>query len=291
MAYIYRLIDPRTNETRYVGKTNNPERRYKEHCKNDNKYPIHTWINKLKLLELQPIMEVIEECDDAIWNEREIFWVDYYRRISGRLLLNCNDGGIGGHNPSEETRLKMSASQRNRLPASEETRRKIADTKRGKPRSPELCRQMSEARKGKRPNAEARQKMSEARKGKAQSEEHKRKRAEANRGKKHSDEARQKISISAKNRSEEHKKRLAEIGRKTAERNKIPIIQYDKFGHFVQYWDSAKDASINLKIDKGDITRCCQKKKSHKSAGGYIWRYADDPLLDNAPAQLSLDFE
>lgn len=289
MAFIYRLIDPRTNETRYVGKTNNIERRYKEHCKNSDKYPIHNWINKLKSLDLLPLIEIIEECDDSIWNEREIFWVSYYRRVSGRLLLNCNDGGRGGHNPSETTRLKMSIMQQNRPPASEETRRKIADSKRGKPRSPELRKQMSESRKGKKHSDEARRKMSMAGKGRKQSDEHKRKRAESRKGKKHSDETRQKMSRLAKNRTESEKARFAEIGRNASESNKKAILQYDKFGNFIRQWDSIIEAGETLNIGRPDITNCCKRK--YKSAGGYIWRYADDPILGIPPTQLKLDFE
>lgn len=39
----------------------------------------------------------------------------------------------------------------------------------------------------------------------------------------------------------------------------------------IKVFASAKDASEELNIDKGSITKCCQHKR--KTAGGYIWEY------------------
>lgn len=51
----------------------------------------------------------------------------------------------------------------------------------------------------------------------------------------------------------------------------FPINQYNMDGKFIKEWKSAKEASINLKIDNGSISNVCQGK--NKSAGGYIWKF------------------
>ena len=46
-TYIYILIDPFTNQIRYVGKANNPKERYKNHknrCRDKNTHK-RNWIN------------------------------------------------------------------------------------------------------------------------------------------------------------------------------------------------------------------------------------------------------
>jgi hypothetical protein len=53
--------------------------------------------------------------------------------------------------------------------------------------------------------------------------------------------------------------------------HKKSVIQYDLEGNFIQEWDSAQDVKINLKIDKGDIGKCCKGK--NKTAGGFKWKY------------------
>lgn len=50
-----------------------------------------------------------------------------------------------------------------------------------------------------------------------------------------------------------------------------PIIQYDLEKKFIREWDSMRDASRNLNINIGTISRCC--KGEFKKAGKYIWKY------------------
>jgi hypothetical protein len=57
----------------------------------------------------------------------------------------------------------------------------------------------------------------------------------------------------------------------------IPIIQYDLEGNFIREWESAKQASRELKINRTDIGCCCNRKKN--KALGYIWRFKHDPLI------------
>ena len=50
----------------------------------------------------------------------------------------------------------------------------------------------------------------------------------------------------------------------------IPVKQYDKNGIFIQSFNSNREASLKLKIDKSSI--CAASKGDRKSAGGFIWK-------------------
>lgn len=106
MTKIYRLKDPITLEVRYVGKTvSSLEKRLGEHISYSKKGKTHR-DNWIKSLPDRPIIELIEECDDSIWEERERYWITYYKA----RLTNHTDGGEGmlGNIPSIETRQVMS---------------------------------------------------------------------------------------------------------------------------------------------------------------------------------------
>ena len=74
--YIYYLIDPRDNVVRYVGKSANPERRYKQHLSKLDKLmtPKRRWIEELFALKLVPKCKVVERCEGN-GREREQFHV------------------------------------------------------------------------------------------------------------------------------------------------------------------------------------------------------------------------
>ena len=86
------------------------------------------------------------------------------------------------------------------------------------------------------------QKLSEAHKGKIFSEEHKQKMSEAKKGKNHPQSKR--------------------------------VAQYDKQGNLIKIWDYVKQVEEELGIHHSNICKCCKDKQ--KSAGGYIWRYAEE---------------
>ena len=52
------------------------------------------------------------------------------------------------------------------------------------------------------------------------------------------------------------------------------VEQYDKDNNLLNIYESIMEASKKTNIDRSNISACCKGKKKHKSAGGYIWRYA-----------------
>ena len=51
------------------------------------------------------------------------------------------------------------------------------------------------------------------------------------------------------------------------------VLQFDKQGNFIKQWDSIKKASVVVNGFDGSIGNCLKGRV--KSAGGYIWKYAN----------------
>lgn len=81
---------------------------------------------------------------------------------------------------------------------SEEVRKKISESNKGRKLSKEHKKKLSKSHKGKILSEETKKKMSESHKGKSFSEEHRKKISELHKGKKHSEETKKKISKSKK---------------------------------------------------------------------------------------------
>ena len=110
-TYIYVLKCPEGN-IRYVGKTNSPKKRLSSHIseakKGKGRRHVLNWVHSLLSKSLIPSMEIIEVCTEENWQEREKYWVEYYRNIIPNLCNNA-DGGLGGtgtKNFSKEELLK-----------------------------------------------------------------------------------------------------------------------------------------------------------------------------------------
>ena len=113
---IYKLIDPISNEIRYIGLTfNDLNQRLKSHCSEKSKSHKSNWIQQLKSKGLKPIIESIEDnilSYDAVCY-REIYWIEKYKS-EGHPLTNMASGGNKNKKMSDETRKKMSDSAKNR---------------------------------------------------------------------------------------------------------------------------------------------------------------------------------
>ena len=108
MTQIYVLIDPRTEEIRYVGKTvKSLKARVADHRRR---------------FDWNPRIELVQEVLDDFWQEAERYWIAYYRSI-GCDLVNVAKGGAGGgmigRHHSFETRARVSAKLTGRVFTSE----------------------------------------------------------------------------------------------------------------------------------------------------------------------------
>ena len=112
IAYIYYLYDPDSFEIGYVGKTENPKKRYRAHMEIGNlsgNTPKNNWIRKLMGDRKTPQMTILETVLIEQWQDAERWWIAHLRAL-GYKLKNSDDGGMGGENRiiSDETRRKLS---------------------------------------------------------------------------------------------------------------------------------------------------------------------------------------
>lgn len=107
-AAIYLLIDPRTDEIRYVGKTTQViESRITAHLRDAS--PCHRvhWLNELKREGLRPKYVIVAECHgDWPWQNEERGWIRMLKHLGARLV-NDTSGGDGVADLPPETREKM----------------------------------------------------------------------------------------------------------------------------------------------------------------------------------------
>lgn len=107
---IYSLNDPITDEVRYIGKTVSPlHKRLSSHYREKRYSYKNNWISSLKKQGLKPIIKLVEICNSTNWEERERYWIKYYRTIT--KLTNELDGGQGqqkGYKHTEEAKKKIS---------------------------------------------------------------------------------------------------------------------------------------------------------------------------------------
>src|SRR5688500_15849071 len=95
MGYVYCLIDPRSDQIRYVGRAANLEKRYRDHHSPSRlRTPTHKnyWIRSLMKENLRARMFVLEETEDFVGAEK--WWIHHLSR-EGFSLTNQTVGGDG----------------------------------------------------------------------------------------------------------------------------------------------------------------------------------------------------
>jgi len=109
LNYIYTLTDPRDNIIKYIGKTNNINKRFNLHLneKNSNTKKAN-WINDLKNNNLK-ILDIgtTEEI-----NKLEIYWISQFKAW-GFELKNFTNGGDGGWDNKKHTPLSIEKMRNN----------------------------------------------------------------------------------------------------------------------------------------------------------------------------------
>lgn len=96
MPYIYKITNQVNNKV-YIGKTlETIEKRWKQHIRDSKKEkcekrPLYSAFNKYGVENF--VIEKIEECSVQILNEREKYWIEYYRSFKNGY--NATLGGDG----------------------------------------------------------------------------------------------------------------------------------------------------------------------------------------------------
>lgn len=230
--FIYTLSDPRSQQIRYVGKTDNPKRRLRSHMSNSGSTHVARWIQSLKKEGLKPTMKILETIYDPqelYWQQCERLWIKVLGEI-GCSLTNLDSGGNSGKKASAETRAKQSAAAKRRI-VSLETRAKLSISSRNM--SPESKAKISESlrlrpksirdsaalkMRGQKRSAGTLVKMSAAKSGVIFSETHKRRLSESHKGNLQPTAVREKISKSMKElRKKQREQRLLQQTQITAE--------------------------------------------------------------------------
>ena len=176
---IYVLKHPDTLEVRYVGKTvRSLSRRLGNHIANakGNKHNKHlsNWIINILNNNKKPIIELLEECDYSVWQEREQYWISQFPN-----LINLTKGGDGclGFIQDKSTKEKLRIAMTGRK-HTEEFKQNMSLRLKGKPLSEEHKANIGKANSGRKATEATKQKLSESHKGIKQSEESRKKRSE-----------------------------------------------------------------------------------------------------------------
>ena len=131
MQSIYKITN-QVNGKIYIGKTILPiEKRLKRHfylaSRKVNRY-LYDAINKYGKENF--IIELTEDCEYDLANEREIYYINFYNSNNKEFGYNMTIGGDGGRMPDES--LKKMIVKKTGMKMSEETKRKISKANKGK---------------------------------------------------------------------------------------------------------------------------------------------------------------
>lgn len=165
---VYGLIDPRTNELRYVGKSCSGMHRPRQHSfaffRKANTHVGH-WLNSMFLDGgHKPLILVLRECQSDIEViAHEIVLIATFRQ-AGFELTNITPGGESGstgYRHSDEARAKISEALRNRV-WTEQSREKIKMSLAGRKRPPSVNEKNRMWHIGKKASPETKAKMSDS---------------------------------------------------------------------------------------------------------------------------------
>jgi len=113
-VFIYVLIDPKSNQIRYVGKTTDINRRLRRHISERFLHDSYKdrWVRKLVDDNILPEIEIIDEVNKSNWCYWEKFYISYFNYL-GFSLTNGTKGGdeppsTKGRKHTLESKLKMS---------------------------------------------------------------------------------------------------------------------------------------------------------------------------------------
>lgn len=133
-TFIYALCEPGTRTVRYIGKTDKPKARIRQHClerSSKRKTHLGCWLRSLRSCGKKPEMVVLREVPYDQWELAEERYIRLARGC-GMRLVNETDGG-NGVTMTPEMRKKISDTLKTLPPISETTRERLREAAKHKP--------------------------------------------------------------------------------------------------------------------------------------------------------------
>lgn len=181
MVGIYKIVSP-TNSI-YIGQSRDISDRIKRYksldCKNQKILYQSLKKNGFHTHKIEVLLELQEDISQEALNKHEIYYWEYYKS-NGFKMMNIKTPGSNGKH-SKETLLLMKKS--NIRIISDEQKRRISISQKGKPKSKEQKKKLSIAFTGYKWSEERNEKIRQSRLGKKMPEEQKRKISASNMGK------------------------------------------------------------------------------------------------------------
>lgn len=138
------MIQNKLNNKMYIGQAVDIEKRWNDHIwnlnnkRNENRHFINAWY---KYEEENFKFTILLECKESDLNMYEEYYIFELMTYDPRVGYNKNYGGDSGR-PTEEAKRKISESAKGKQ-LSEETKRKLSEARKGKHHSEETKRKMS----------------------------------------------------------------------------------------------------------------------------------------------------
>ena len=283
MYTVYCHIFP--NGKKYIGITKNELRvrwengnKYKSCILVDRAIKKYGWDNVSH--EILAITETQKEAE-----EKERYFISLYKTTELEYGYNILPGGdVSDNSPSKEMREKLGRGWRGKHRSGEEKRkigegvRKAFDRPEGNGHiglklSENTKRKMSEAHKERWKDEERRIKQSDIQRALWADKDHRDKMMKVRKTQRHRKPGEYKMADQAKKKLSEQFK-----GRWLGENSPCskPVLQYSKSGEFIKRWANAGEAERAGIAMRVNISKCCRGAPHVKSAGGYIWRFADE---------------
>ena len=271
MRYIYSLSDPNTKEIRYIGQTNNINKRLRGHINSsvnikNKQYNTHkcSWIRKLLQNGYNPISSIIETVNTLEEsNIREIYYIDKFTN-EGVKLTNSHGGDVTDF--SAETKEKMSLAKKGKK------LEEIVGDEKAKELKNYYSNRITKNNPNKSNNPLVREKISNTLK-----DYFKDKNNHWAYGKKMSedmcDNLRQSHLNNPKNvgnrnkRTEEEKDKIRNkiLGTKI---QRCKIIQNDLEGNFIKKWNSIREICRETNYNRSTLNKCINNGRSY---AGFNW--------------------